>query len=119
MASDVGKIIKALNVNNAHDHDEISIRMLKLCESTISERFHWFFKNCHSSNTFPDVWKKANDIPVHKRGDKQVLKNFLHISLLPICGKIFEKLIFTSLYSFFEDHKILNSCQLGFKKNDV
>ena len=55
MASDVGKIIKALNVNNAHGHDEISIRMLKLYESTISERFHWFFKNCHSSNTFPDV----------------------------------------------------------------
>ena len=36
--------------------------------------------------------------------------------LLAICGKIFEKLIFSGLYSFHEDHKLLNLCQSGFKK---
>ena len=40
------------------------------------------------------------------------------MSLLPICGKIFEKLIFSTLSSVFEDHKLLNPCQSGFKKND-
>ena len=40
------------------------------------------------------------------------------MSLLPICGKIFEKLLFNALYSFFEDHKLPNPCQSGFKKND-
>ena len=48
-------------LNKAHGHNEISIRMLKLCEPAISELL-----NCLSSNTFPDVWKKANVIPVHK-----------------------------------------------------
>ena len=118
IASDIGKIIKALKVNKAYGHDEISIRMLKLCESAITEPLYLIFKNCLSSNTFPDVWKKANVIPVHKKGDKQVLKNYRPVSLLPICGKIFEKLIFNALYSFFEDHKLLNPCQSGFKKND-
>ena len=37
IASDIGKIIKALKVNKAHGHDKISIRMLKLCESAITE----------------------------------------------------------------------------------
>ena len=92
--------------------------MLELCESVITELLYLIFKNCLSSNTFPDVWKKANVIPVHKKGDKQVLKNYRPVSLLPICGKIFEKLIFNALYSFFEDHKLLNPCQSGFKKND-
>ena len=32
IGSDIGKIIKALKVNKAHGQDEISIRMLKLCE---------------------------------------------------------------------------------------
>ena len=118
IASDIGKIIKVLKLNKAHGHDEISIRMLKLCESAITEQLYLIFKNCLSSNTFPDVWKKANVIPVHKKGDKQVLKNYRPVSLLPICGKIFEKLIFNALYSFFEDHKLLNPCQSGFKKND-
>ena len=55
IASDIEKIIKALNVNKAHGHDEISIRMLKLCESAITEPLYLIFKNCFSSNTFPDV----------------------------------------------------------------
>ena len=105
-------------MNKAHSHDEISIRMLKLCESAIIESLYLIFKNCLISNTFPDVWKKTNVIPVLKKGDKQVLKNYRSVSLLPICGKIFEKLILNALYSFFEDHKLLNPCQSGFKKND-
>ena len=59
-----------------------------------------------------------NVIPVHKKGDKQVLKNYLPVSLLPIGGKIFEKLIFNALHFFFENHKLLNPCQSGFKKNN-
>ena len=118
IASDIGKIIKALKVNKAHGHDEVSVRILKLCESAITEPLYLIFKNCLSSNTFPDVWRKANVIPVHKECDKQVLKNYRSVSLLPICGKIFENLLFNALYSFFEDHKLLNPCQSGFKKND-
>ena len=77
-------------MNKAHGHDEISIRMLKLCESAISEPLYLILKNCLSSNTFPDVWKKANVIQVHKKGDRQVLKNYRPVSLL------FEKLIFNA-----------------------
>ena len=103
-------------MNKAHGHDEISIRMLKLCESAITEPLYLIFEICLSSNTFPDVWKKTNVIPFHKKGEKQVLKNYHPVSLLPICRKIFEKLIFNALYSF-EDHKLFNPCQSGFKKN--
>ena len=118
IASDIGKIIKVLKVNKDYGHDEISIRMLKLCESAITEPLYLIFKNCLSSNTFPDVWKKANVIPDHNKGEKQVLKNYRPLSLLPICGKIFEKLIFNALHSFFEDRKLLNPCKSGFKQND-
>ena len=85
--------------------------------SAITELLYLIFKNCLRSNTFLDVWNKANVTPVHKKGDKQVLKDYRPMSLLPICWKIFEKLIFNALYSF-EDHKLLNPCQSGFKKND-
>ena len=81
IASDIGKIVKALKVNKAYGHDEISIRMLKLCESTITEPLYLIFKNYLSSNTFPDVWKKANVISVLKKGDKQVPKNYRPVSL--------------------------------------
>ena len=45
ITSDIGKIIKVLKVNKAHVHDEISIRLLKLCESAITEPLYLIFKN--------------------------------------------------------------------------
>ena len=40
------------------------------------------------------------------------------MSLLPICSKTFEKLIFDSIYSFVIHNKLLNSCQSDFRPND-
>ena len=53
IASHTRKIIKALKVNKAHGHGEI--RMLKPCESTITKPLYLSFKNCLSSNTFPNI----------------------------------------------------------------
>ena len=44
--ANIGKIIKALKLNKAHGHNEISIRMLKLCESAITEPLYSIYKNC-------------------------------------------------------------------------
>ena len=57
---------------------------------------------------FPNEWKKANIIPIHKKADKQVIKNYRPVSLLPICSKIFEEIIFNSLFKYLEDNKLLN-----------
>ena len=46
-----------------------------------------------------------------------MFKNYRPVPLLPICGKINKKLLSNALYSLFEDHKLLNPCQSGFKKN--
>ena len=46
---------------------------------------------------FPDVWKKSNIIPVH---DRQIINNYRLVSLLPICDKIFEKLLYNSIFNF-------------------
>ena len=52
------------------------------------------------TGSFPLEWKKANKVAIHKRGDKQCLKNYRPISLLPICGKILERLIFIEMFMF-------------------
>ena len=54
-------------------------------------------------------------IPVQKNGDKQILDNHRPVSLLPICGKIFEKLLFSSISKFLDNNNLLSSNQSGFK----
>ena len=42
---------------------------------------------------FRSEWKKGNIVLIHRKGDKQNIKNCRPVSLLPMCGKIFERLI--------------------------
>ena len=89
---DILKIIHLLKYNKAHGYDDISIRLLKICDSSIVKSLSMNFKSCLQTGTFPSNWKKqkSNVVPVHKKGDKQLLQNHRPVSLLPICSKIFE-----------------------------
>ena len=62
--------------------------------------------------------KKRNVVPVHKKGDKQILKNYRPVSLLPICGKIFERLIYNNLFEYFIENDLISQNQSGFKSGD-
>ena len=115
---DIVKIIRSLDQNKAHGHDEISVCMIKLCASSILKPLHLIFGNCLETESFPKEWKKANIIPVHKKGDKQLITNYRPVSLLPICGKVFEKIIFNSLFVYLNNNNLLNSNQSGFRPGD-
>ena len=79
-------LIGNLIPNKASGSDGISGQMLLLCDK--------MFQNILVSPIYPDMWKLANVIPIFKKDDKQFIKNYRPISLLPICGKSFEKIIF-------------------------
>ena len=53
-----------------------------------------------------------------KKNSKQLVNNYRPVSLLPICSKIFEKIIFNSIFNFMIQNNLLNSCQSGFRPND-
>ena len=111
---DIAKIIQNSDPNKAHGHDQISIHMLKICGKTIFKPLECIV--CEGLNTglFPLEWKKANLVPVYKKGDKQCLENYCPVSLLPICGKIFEKLIFNEMFKFFNENNLISPKQPGF-----
>ena len=67
---------------------------------------------------FPEIWKKANVVPVHKKEDKILVKNYLPISLLPIFGKMFERVIHNSLFNYFQCSRLFTPSQSGFLPGD-
>ena len=58
--------------------------MLKICGSPIYGPLELIFKEALSTGLFPSNWKKGNIVPIHKKGDKQILKNDLSDNLLDL-----------------------------------
>ena len=58
------------------------------------------FEAALNGGVFPNVWKKGNIVPVHKKDLKAMLINYRPTGLNPIFAKIFEKNIFTSMFEF-------------------
>ena len=112
--NDIEKIIQNLDSNKAHGHDKISIRMIKICGKSICKPLQIIFSQCIDTGSFPLEWKKANVVPVHKKGDKQCLKNYRPVSLLPVCRKIFKRLMF----GFLIENNLISSNQSGFKPGE-
>ena len=115
---DILKIIRNLDPNKAHGHDMISIRMIKICDTSICRPLKLIFQACLESGKFPNEWKKANVVPVHKKGDKQMLKNYRPISLLPTAGKVFERLLYDRMLEFFIENNLISKNQSGFRPVD-
>ena len=63
-------------------------------------------------------WEKWNIVPIHKKGDKQDIKDYRPYSLLPIHGKIFERLIFNEMLFYFSANKLISKNQSGFHPGD-
>ena len=92
--------------------------MLKLCSISIFKPWENIFNRCLETSRLPNDWKKGKVTPVFKKDDKQILKSYRSISRLPVCGKIFEKLIFNEIFKFFTENNLISPNQSGFKPGD-
>ena len=108
---DMLKIIRAIHVNKAHGCDDISICMIKICDQSIVKPLCIIYQNCLNTGFFPATWKKSNIVPVHKKGDKQIVNNCRPVSLLPVCGQILERLVLNSIFDFLDNNSVLSANQ--------
>ena len=58
------------------------------------------------------------EIPVYKKDGQQLKTNYWPVWLLPICGKVFEKIILNLLFVHLYNNNPLNSNQSGFRLAD-
>ena len=97
---DIIKLISSLNIKKTHVPDDISICTTNICDSALVKHLSLIFQNCPDCSTFPDIWgRKIKYLPCYKKkNDKQIIYNYRPVSLLPVFGKIFEKLNFLISY---------------------
>ena len=65
--------------------------MLKTCGATICKPQELIFNQALTTGVFTPEWKKGNIVPCYKKDDKQNIKSYRPVFLLPICGNFFER----------------------------
>ena len=60
------RLSRSLDINKAYGLDSISAHLIKLFDSSFVEPLCLIFETCIEAGIYPSIWKKANNVPVHK-----------------------------------------------------
>ena len=113
--SETLSIINKLKSKNSSGKDEISNKVLKSIKDEIAKPLTIIINQSLKTRIFPEALKIAKVKPLYKKGDNFCLNNYRPISLLPTISKIFERVMFTQLYSYLNAHNLLSEQQYGFR----
>jgi hypothetical protein len=117
--ADVLRYLRQVNIHKSYGLDGISNHILKFCADSLYKPLTKLFSFSLLNGKYPSQWKISNVCPVYKqKGDKRDISNYRPIVLLSTISKIFENVIYKSLYEFCVLHNLLISENSGFKKND-
>ena len=81
----VALLLRELSTHKACGADGLSARILHECADEFAVPLEILCRLSVRSGVFPSEWKRANVIPVHKKGSKKLPENYRPVSLLPIC----------------------------------
>ena len=96
---------------------DIPISVIKKTSNIISPILAHHYNHLMKIGKFPDELKLGKITPIYKKDNEELPENYRPVSTLPIFGKIFEKIIYSRLYSYFTSQGILHDKQFGFRKN--
>ena len=112
-ANEILEIIQGFQNGKASD---IPIVLVKRSAHLIANILSKLYNRCLSIGHYPSIFKIGKVTPIYKKGNKSLIENYRPVSILPIFGKIFEKVIYSRLHSFFSSKGILQDSQFGFRK---
>uniref|UniRef100_A0A670HPH4 Gypsy retrotransposon integrase-like protein 1 n=1 Tax=Podarcis muralis TaxID=64176 RepID=A0A670HPH4_PODMU len=97
--------------------DELHPRVLKELADVISEPLAVIFENSWRTGEVPADWRRANVVPIFKKGKREDPNNYRPVSLTSIPGKILEQIIKQTVCEHLERNVVITNSQHGFLKN--
>ena len=93
----VAQLLRELSPHKACGPDGLSARILRECADELAVPLQIICEMSVACGSFPSFWRRANVVSLHKKGSKKIPDNYRPVSLLPICSKILEKVVFENL----------------------
>ena len=90
-------------------------KTLKHCASELVGPLSQVFIVCLKENIRPSVWKERWVVPVQKRSVWTEPGNYRLISLLPVVGEVFERIVGDEVCRHLDDNNLPSNQQIGFR----
>ena len=109
--------LRSLDQTKAPGVDGLNVKYLRLAAPVISPSITKILNMSVRSGIFPDLFKKAKVIPIHKKGSHQDKNNYRPISVLPILSKIIERHVSNCMCDYLNNFGLIHQRQSGFRTN--
>lgn len=109
---DIFKKLKSLDITKGPGSDQIPAIFIKRCAEELTIPLNIIFNKSLCVGVFPEQWKLAKVVPIHKGDDDQLVSNYRPISILCAIAKVFEALICPLIQSYFK--RFVSNHQHGF-----
>lgn len=100
--------------SNATGLDKIWAKRLRECSDLISNSLCLIFNCSIFTGISPDEWKCGKVLPLFEQGCRSELNNYRPISIIPIVGKVFERIVYDQVMTYITNHNLISNCQSGF-----
>ena len=111
------KCVKEISIYKSSGIINLSTRFFKDTMLCIPNVFLHLYNIVRDTSVFPNDWKIATVVPLPKCNNPSNPSELRPVSLLPIVGKIIEKLIHGQMSMFFENSQFLSQYQHGFRRD--
>ncbi|CAM5106487.1 unnamed protein product [Natator depressus] len=108
--------LEKLDEHKSMGTDALHPRVLKELADVIAEPLVILFEKSWRSGEVPDDWKKANVVPIFKKGKEEDPRNYRPVSLTSVPGKIMEQVLKESILKHLHERKVIRNSQHGFTK---
>ena len=106
------KKMSTFPIKNTAGEDQIPSFLIHDTRFALIKPFVVIINKGISSSTFPVRWKRARIIPIHKKNEQSQLKNYRPIAILSNFAKIFEQVIYKSIFNNIQSY--ISPYQHGF-----
>ena len=98
--------INSLDTSKSTQSEDIPFKVIKDNDDIFTNFILQNFNKCIIDGKFPDQLKKADIIPVFKKGNHNDKANYRSVSILPSLSKIYERLIYNQINKMTENFNI-------------
>ena len=105
--------ILKLNSKKTNVENDIPAKILIQINDITSTYLNDIYNTSKDHHDLPMALKMADVIPIHKTDEKNIMKNYRPVSLLPIVSKLFEKIMYKQISSYVDNFL---SPLFGFRK---